>query len=130
MNAKASAVRKIVAFRTPSYNRSSFSAQLLCSLLTLALLALPIAGSRPEHSRVLTPLATALVPLDASVQSPPCPLPQIPSMLVSGRIVLGSPPSPAILISSNHASGVWIPILRISDPDALESPNVRSPPFA
>src|SRR6266852_3155120 len=70
MKPKASAARKIAAFRMPPYIRRPICSQLGFLLLGLTVLALPLAGIRVERAPILTPLATELVPLGTSLQSP------------------------------------------------------------
>jgi hypothetical protein len=70
MKPKASAGKKIAAFRMSPYTRDSIHSQLCCLALTLVLLALPLAGIRIERAPILNPLATELVPLGTSLQPP------------------------------------------------------------
>jgi len=90
MKPKASIASKIIAaFRMPPYTRRLISSQLACLVLALAVLPLPLAGNSIEHAPILTPLATELVPLGTSLQSPPsCPV-DLPSLLAPARLVLG-----------------------------------------
>ena len=81
------------------YTRRSIVAQLYCLALTLALLALPLAGIVPEHAPILTPLATELVPLGTSLQLPPTNPFHLPSLEAPARLVLGPSPSPAIALN-------------------------------
>src|ERR1700735_1010657 len=93
MKTKASAARKIAAFRMSPYTRRSIVAQLYCLALTLAVLALPLAGIRFERAPILTPLATELVPLGTNLQSPPSNHLDLRSFLAPSRLVLGPLPS-------------------------------------
>jgi len=55
-------------------------------VLTLALLAFPLAGTKPERAPILIPLATQLVPLGTSLQSPPSSHLDLPSFLAPARL--------------------------------------------
>jgi hypothetical protein len=129
MKTKASAARKIAAFRMSPYTRRSIVAQLYCLALTLALLALPLAGIVPERAPILTPLATELVPLGTSLQLPPTNPFHLPSLEAPARLVLGPSPSPAIAPNPDSDGLLQKVASRgFSDSGAVDSPNVRAPP--
>src|ERR1700674_1190171 len=92
MKPKASTARKIEAFRMAPYTARLTCSQLGCLVLTLALLALPLAGTAQEPAPILIPLATELVPLGTSLESPPAGHFSQPSFVAPARLVLGPPP--------------------------------------
>jgi hypothetical protein len=98
-------------------------------VLTLAVLALPMAGIAQERAPILTPLATELVPLGTSLQSPPAGRLHPPSFLAPGRLVLG-PLRSASFRPNAHSSGRIRGITSPGFPDshAIDIPNGRSPP--
>jgi hypothetical protein len=129
MKLKASAAKKIAAFRMPPYTRRLIYSQLCSLALTLALLALPLAGTRIERAPILTPLATELVPLGTSLQSPPTSLFHLPSFAAPARLVLG--PLPSAALAANAGSDGQIQNLAspgFPDSGAIDSPHGRSPP--
>lgn len=112
----------------------SFSARLiyarLCPLvLALSLLALPLAGIIHEQPSILTPLATALVPLGASLQSPSVAPFQLPALLAASRIVLGILIAGVLAfnLSGSKRFGI-VTIAGVVNFGAIESPTGRSPP--
>jgi hypothetical protein len=129
MKPKASAARKIAAFRMPPYIRPPICSQLGFLLLALTVLALPLAGIRVERAPILTPLATELVPLGTSLESPPSTPLDLPSFLTPARLVLG--PLPSAIFGSNADSKGRIHNLTsfaFCDSHAIDIPNGRSPP--
>ena len=98
-------------------------------ILALALLALPLAGIRVERTPILTPLATELVPLGTSLQSPPYtdfhpPLLAAPTRIVLGlffSIVFSPNPDPDGRVQNLASPG-------FPDSGAVDSPHGRSPP--
>jgi hypothetical protein len=112
-----------------SYNRRLFRAQLACLVLALALLALPLTGITVDRTPILTPLATELVPLGTSLQSPPS-SPFLPtSFMAPARLVLGPLPS-AVFEAGPDSKGRLRKNTSHTFPDsrAIEIPNGRSPP--
>lgn len=130
MKLKTITARKIAAFRMPVYTLRLICSQLGYLVLTLALLALPMAGTAQERAPILTPLATELVPLGMSLQSPPTGHLHLPSLLARARLVLG-PPS-AVLGANADSNGRLGSVTSLGFPDsrALDSPHGRSPPSA
>jgi hypothetical protein len=129
MKTKASAVRKIAAFRMSPYTRRSIRSQLYCLALTLALLALPLAGIVRERAPILTPLATELVPLGTSLQLPPTNPFHLPSLEAPARLVLGPSPSPDFALNPDSDGRLQnVTSLGFSDSGAIDGPNVRAPP--
>jgi hypothetical protein len=129
MKPKASAAKKIAAFRMPSYTRHSICSQLYCLALTVVLLALPLAGIRIERAPILTPLATELVPLGTSLQSPPASLFHLSSFAAPARLVLGPLPSAAFAANADSDGQIQnIASLGFPDSRAIDIPNGRSPP--
>jgi hypothetical protein len=96
-------------------------------VLALTVLALPLAGIKVECAPILTPLATELVPLGTSLQSPAKGSPHLPSLLAPSRLVL----APSAIFATNadrkgrihNLTNLGFPELR-----ALDIPNGRSPP--
>jgi hypothetical protein len=111
------------------YIRRSIWSQLCSFVLTVALLALPLAGTRIERAPILTPLATELVPLGASLQSPPTSLFHLPSLAAAGKLVLG-PLSRTALAPNVDGNGRAQNITRpgCADSRATDQPNGRAPP--
>src|SRR6266851_8327861 len=70
MKPRASTASKIAAFRMPPYTRRPICSQLGFLVLALTVLALPLVGVKVERAPILTPLATELVPLGTSLESP------------------------------------------------------------
>jgi hypothetical protein len=129
MNPKASATRKIAAFRMLPYTRRVFRPQLGCLVLTLILLALPLAVTTQERAPILVPLAIELVPLGTDLQSPPASLSHLPSLVAPARLVLG--PLPWAVFVLNPDTGA--PLQNIMGPgfpdsSATDCPHGRSPP--
>jgi hypothetical protein len=129
MKPKASAAKQIAAFRMPSYTRRPICSQLGCLVLALAMLALPLAGFRVERAPILTPLASELVPLGTSLQSPPAGPLDLPSFLAPARLVLGPLP-PAVFEPNADSKGRIhnLPNFGFPDSRAIDIPNGRSPP--
>ena len=98
-------------------------------MLALAVLALPFAGIRIERAPILTPLATELVPLGMSLESPPATRFHLPSLVAPARLVLGPLPL-ATLAPNPDSDGRVHNITRPGFPDsgAIDHPNGRSPP--
>jgi len=98
-------------------------------MLTLAVLALPFAGIRMERAPILTPLATELVPLGVSLESPPATHFHLPSLVVAARLILG--PLPSAVFAANADSGGQVQNIAspgFPDSDAIDRPHGRSPP--
>jgi hypothetical protein len=112
-----------------SYNRRLIRAQLACLVLALALLALPLTGITIERAPILTPLATELVSLGTSLQSPPSSPFLRTSLMAPARLVLGPLPS-AVLEADADSKGRLRKKTSHTFPDsrAIEIPNGRSPP--
>jgi hypothetical protein len=129
MKLKASAARKIGAFRMPLYTRRSVWPQLCRLALTLAVLALPLGGIRIERAPILTLLVTELVPLGTSLESPPATPPHLPSFLAAARLVLGPLPS-AVFGPNSDSKGRIHHLTSFGFPDsrAIDIPTGRSPP--
>jgi len=110
------------------YKRQIYS-QLGFLVLALTLLALPLTGIRVERAPILTPLASELVPLGTSLESPPSTPFDLPAFLAPARLVLG--PLPAAIFGPNADSSGRIrkpTNLGFSDSHAIDIPNGRSPP--
>jgi hypothetical protein len=128
MKHKASAAKKIAAFRMASYIVRPLCAQLWPLVLALSILALPLAGLTRQQPSILTPLATELVQLGTSIQAPAVAPFQLHVLLATSRIVFG------ILIAGYLASNPGrkrvgiITIAALVSFGALESPTGRSPP--
>jgi|HubBroStandDraft_1064217.scaffolds.fasta_scaffold129627_3 hypothetical protein len=111
------------------YTRRLVCSQLGCLLLALAVLALPLAGVRIERAPILTPLATELVPLGTSLQSPPSSHFALPSFLAPTRLDLA--PLPSVVFGPNADSKGQIRNLTsfgFPDSRTIDLPNGRSPP--
>jgi len=129
MKLKDSATRKIAAFGMSLYTVRSIGSQLCRLAMTLSLLALPLAGAKPERAPILIPLGTEFVPLGTSLQSHAPTLFQPPSFAVPARLVLG--PLPSAVFAPNPARGGRLLIITspsFADSGAIDSPNGRSPP--
>ncbi len=111
------------------YTRRSICSQLGCLVLALAVLALPLAGISIERAPILTPLATELVPLGMSLQSPPSSHLDLPSFLAPARLVIGPLPS-AALGPNADSKGRIRNLTSLGSPDSrpIDIPNGRSPP--
>jgi hypothetical protein len=113
----------------PPYTRRPIGSQLGFLLIALTVLALPLAGIKIERAPILTPLATELVPLGTSLQSPPSTHLDLPSFLAPSRLVLGPLPS---AIFGTHSDGKGrihnLTSFGFSDSHAIDIPNGRSPP--
>jgi hypothetical protein len=113
----------------PPYTQRPIRSQLGFLVLALTVLALPLAGIKVERAPILTPLATDLVPLGTSLQSPPSGSPDLPSFLAPSRLVLGPLPS---MIFGTHGDGRGrihnLTNLGFLELRALDIPNGRSPP--
>jgi hypothetical protein len=113
----------------PPYTRRPIRSQLGFLVLALTVLALPLAGTRVERAPILTPLATELVPLGTSLESPPITRLDLPSFLAPARLVLG--PLPSAIFGTNAESKGRIHNLTnlgFLELRALDIPNGRSPP--
>jgi hypothetical protein len=113
----------------PRYIRRSISSQLCCLYLTLALLALPLAGTRAERGPNLVALATELVPLVTVLQAPTTDPSQLPVLVASTRLALGLLASAAFV--PNPDSGDRFQIIAgpdLADSGAIDNPHGRSPP--
>jgi hypothetical protein len=98
-------------------------------MLTLAVLALPSAGIGIERAPILTPLATELVPLGTSLESPPATGFHPPSFVAPARLVLGPLPSAAFAANADRDGQIQnmaSPGFRGSG--AIDRPHGRSPP--
>jgi hypothetical protein len=112
-----------------SYNRRLARSQLGCLVLTLSVLALPLAGVARERAPILIPLATELVPLGSSLQSPPGGPFDAPSFLAPARPVLGPLPSAFFELNADSNGQIRnLTNLRFPDSRAIDIPNGRSPP--
>jgi hypothetical protein len=98
-------------------------------VLALTVLALPLAGIRVERAPILTPLATELVPLGTSLESPPSTPLDLPSLLAPARLVLGLLQS-AIFGTNIDSKGRIhnLTNLGLLESRAIDIPNGRSPP--
>jgi hypothetical protein len=114
----------------PPYNPRTICSQLLCLTLTVALLAVPLVGTGNERAPILIPLATELVPLSTSLQSPPVSPFRLPSFATGGKLVLGPLPSPALSLSLDSHVGLRITSPSFRDRRASDKPVGRSPPSA
>jgi len=97
--------------------------------VALALLALPLAGTKAQATPILAPLATDLVPLGTSVQAPPAILSPLPSLVAPARLVLG--PLPSAVFAPTPKRGDRLQHLTsrgFTTSGAIDSPNGRSPP--
>jgi hypothetical protein len=98
-------------------------------VLTLAVLALPLAAIRFERAPILTPLATELVPLGTSLQSPPSDPLDLPLFLAPARLVLGFLPSAGFGPNAESKGQIRnLTSLGFPDSRAIDIPNGRSPP--
>src|SRR5215472_3406395 len=89
MKLKVKAASRIAAPRMPSYTRWRVYSQLCAFAVVVSLLALPLAGGESQKIQILTPLATELVPLGATLQSQPhIPL-GFPAFATATRVILG-----------------------------------------
>ena len=98
-------------------------------MLTLALLAFPLAGIRIERAPILTSLATELVPLGTSLRSPLDSPIHVPSFVVAAKLVLGPLPSAALeanVDGNGRIQSIASPCF--PDSDSIGSPLGRSPP--
>ncbi len=126
---KVSAAKSIAAFCIPSYTRRSLASQLCRLALTLALLALPLAGTGAIRAPILMPLATEFLPLGTSLQPPPSSSFHLPSLMAAGRLVLGPLPLAACIPNRDGDGRIQnILSLGFADSRTTESPNGRSPP--
>jgi len=130
MKLNGSVTRKIAAFRVTSCTRRSICPQLCSSVLILALLVLPLAGTTAQRPPILTPLSTALLPLGLGLQSPSATLPYLLPFAASGKLVLGILPRAAFAGSPDSGAGLpQVGNFGLSDSGAIGSPKGRSPPF-
>lgn len=130
MRPKAKAASKTTPLRMLAYSARTAGSQLCCVLLTLAVLALPLAGVKPQRGAILLPLATHLVPLDRSVQQPAGTNSQVPSLLGPGRLVLGPPTSPSVTLNLYDQRRFRFTSSDFCDQGVIERPTGRSPPSA
>jgi hypothetical protein len=96
----------------------------------VVLVALPLAGSRPERAPILTPIGMEPVPLDAGLQGPPGSPFQLASLLAPGRFVLGPMPSPALALNLYISNHLHITSAGFRDRRATCRSGGRSPPSA
>jgi len=98
-------------------------------VLALAALALPLAGVSIDRAPILAPLATELVPLGTSLQSPPSSHLDLPSLLAPARLDLGPLPS-AVFGPNVDSKGRIHSLASFGFPDSrsIDLPNGRSPP--
>jgi hypothetical protein len=99
----------------------------VCSLIvTLAVFSLPLAGRDATQTPILIPLATKLVPLGTSLESPPVVF-QFPELAGSAKIPFG--PLPRVGFEPNIRAGAPnIPVVRLTDLGQIDVPHGRSPP--
>jgi hypothetical protein len=83
----------------------------------------------PERAPILTPLATELIPLGTSLQTPPTEPFHLPLFVGPARLVLGLLPS-AVLAPNPDGDGRFQAITSPGFRDfvAIDSPHGRSPP--
>ncbi|MGO9452091.1 MAG: hypothetical protein ACLQDV_13780 [Candidatus Binataceae bacterium] len=102
----------------------------LCSLaVVLAFLALPMAGVDAAPAPILTPLATQLVPLGASLESPPAVPFDVPAFAAPAKVVLGLL-IPAALEPQRETGGRAFNFAAacLADSNLVDAPRGRSPP--
>jgi len=129
MKPKVSAAKKIADFHISPYIRRPIRSQFGCLALALAVLALPFAGIRIKRGPILTPLATELVALGTSLESPLSTDFNPPSLVAPNRIVLGLFLSTVLAHTPDPDD--WVQNLAspgFPDSGAFESPHGRSPP--
>src|SRR5208283_4150525 len=113
----------------PSYTRRTICPQLCCLVLTVALLVLPLAGVRVESAPILSPLVTELVPLGASLRSPPASQFPPPSFAALGRLLLGPLPRASLVPSAGSNGRIHnITSPGFADSRASDHPHGRAPP--
>jgi hypothetical protein len=111
------------------YIRRLVCSQLGCLVLAAAVLALPLAGLRIEGAPILTPLATELVPLATSLQSPPGGHLDLPSLLAPARLALGPLPLAAFEPNADSKGRIHnLASFGFPDSGSIDVPNGRSPP--
>jgi hypothetical protein len=111
------------------YSRRSVYSQLGCLVLALAVFAIPLAGISLESAPILTPLATELVPLGTSLQSPPNSHFDFSSFLAPGRPVLGPLSSAVFEPNAGRKSRIHNRAsLGFPNSRAIDIPHGRSPP--
>jgi len=114
----------------PRYTPRIVASQLGFVALALALLVLPLAGIRVERAPILAPLATELVPMGASLQSPPANLFRLSNLVVPAKLVVAPPFSAVLAFNADCDGGAHsITIVRFADSLTTDNPNGRSPPF-
>jgi hypothetical protein len=93
-------------------------------------MVLPLSGTVATSPPILTPLATDLVPLGTSLQSPPTNAFDFPSLVTPSKLILALP---LVAFASKlvDASRIQTCISFCSfDSLAIDNPNGRSPPSA
>jgi len=112
-----------------SYIRRPICSQLGRLVLALVVLALPLAGLSVARTPILAPLATELVPLGASLQSPPSGNLDLLSFIAPARLVLGPLPLAPFGPNTDY-NGRLHNFANVGFPDSrsIDVPNGRSPP--
>jgi len=114
----------------PIYSLRRVCSQLCCVTLTLAFLGLPLASVKPERAPILSPLDTNLVPLGASLQSPPDRPFQPPSLLATSRLVFGPLPASVLALCLFSDGRLHVTNQVFHNRITTAKPNCRSPPSA
>ena len=129
MKLKVSAAMRIAVFRMPTYTWRRLSAQACCLVLSLSLLALPLAGAKSEREPILIPLATDVVPLGTVLQPAPGDLFHAPLLVAPGKHVLGlMPPRAFVLIPNSDGRPQNLARQDFFDSSSIDSPHGRAPP--
>jgi len=113
-----------------SYTARSFHSQLCCLAVILALLALPLTGNGTERSPILSAMATHLVPLDASLQSPPDGEFAPPSLATCAKSISLLPPLLALAAYRPSEPRRQTDEHFLASSGIIQIPNGRSPPSA
>jgi len=113
-----------------AYTARAYCSQLCSLVLTLGVIALPLAGTKTERAPILVPLGSEPVPLDAGLQSPPDISFQILSVLPSTRLVLVPLRSPALAVDLYSHGRVQATSAGFRARGAIRRPSGRSPPSA
>jgi len=112
----------------PLYTWRFTCAQFLRSVLTLACVILPLAGTEVDRTPILMPLGTELVPLGVRLQSPPTPVLHSEPVAVSGKRILGLLPTAFAFHPERNARPHEIALAGYSETDIIRTPHGRSPP--
>jgi hypothetical protein len=120
-------MNKIAAFRmTPYIQRFGWS-QVCCLIFTLAVFSLPLAGKEATQTPILIPLATKLVPLGTSLESPQEIVFQLSELVSPGKVLLG--PLAKFGVEPNAGAGAeGIPVVGWAGLGQFDFPRSRSPP--